>query len=173
MQSALTVCGWTSRRREAWACCSLDHRVGSPRQSEPYHHCDQSHQLSKLLHKKIDDIIFQILISFLPMASFLIMLTCLQWNLLIAVAIHSFQIGNILDPVLDLCYPRIDTMARTLAAIAHNSNLGKSEINEHFVIHKITTPTFHSLVPSVGHQSLLGTYPCHWNQHKYGTYKLN
>ena len=135
MQSALIVCGLTSRRREAWACCSLDHRVGSPRQSEPYHHCDQSHQLSKLLHKKIDDIIFQILISFLPMASFLIMLTCLQWNLLIAVAIHSFQIGNMLDPVLDLCYPRIDTMARTLAAIAHNSNLGKSEINEHFAIY--------------------------------------
>ena len=169
MQSALTVCGWTSRRREAWACCSLDHRVGSPRQSEPYHHCDQSHQLSKLLHTKN-----MIIISYLPMASFKPdAYTCLQWNLHIAVAIHSFQIGNMLDPVLDLCYPRIDTMARTLAAIAHNSNLGKSEINEHFVIHKITTPTFHSLVPLVGHQSLLGTYPCHWNQHKYGTCKLN
>ena len=47
-------------------------------------------------------------------------------NILIAVGIQSTA-SYVLDPVLDLCNPGIDTMAGTLTAVADYANLGKSK----------------------------------------------
>ena len=44
------------------------------------------------------------------------------WNLLITVGVQS-STSNVLDPVLDLSDPSIDSKAWTLAAVAHNANL--------------------------------------------------
>ena len=52
--------------------------------------------------------------------------TWLQWNLVIAVAVHSSP-SYILDPMLDLSNPGIHAVAWTLMSIAHHTNLRKSK----------------------------------------------
>ena len=50
--------------------------------------------------------------------------TWLVWNFL-TIAIHG-SFGYELDPVLHFGHPGINTLAGTLAAIAHHPDLGKS-----------------------------------------------
>ena len=54
------------------------------------------------------------------------------WNLLITVGVQS-STSNVLDPVLDLGNPSIDSKAWTLTAVAHNTNLGESNNNKKFI----------------------------------------
>ena len=51
------------------------------------------------------------------------MLTLLQWNLLIAVAILG-SLGDKLNPVLDLGHPGIHAVTGALTSIANHPNLG-------------------------------------------------
>ena len=49
-----------------------------------------------------------------------------MWNILFAVGVLCSP-GQKLDPVLDLSHPGINTMAGTLTAITHHSDLGESK----------------------------------------------
>ena len=53
------------------------------------------------------------------------LLTWLLRNLKVTISIQSCP-SNVLDPMLDLSGPGIDTMAGTFSPIANHANLGKS-----------------------------------------------
>ena len=55
------------------------------------------------------------------------MLTLLQWNLLIAVAILG-SLGDKLNPVPDLGHPGIHAVAGAFTSIAHDTDLRESKI---------------------------------------------
>ena len=60
-----------------------------------------------------------------PRISAISHLTWLLPNLKVTISIQSCP-SNVLDPMLDLSGPGIDTMAGTFSPIANHANLGKS-----------------------------------------------
>ena len=53
--------------------------------------------------------------------------TRIEWDLLNAVVVYG-PLGDVLDPVLDLCNPGIHANAGTLTAVADNANLGEPNV---------------------------------------------
>ena len=53
-------------------------------------------------------------------------LTCVLWNLIITVGVHS-SLGYELDPVFDLGHPGIHPDTGALTSKTHHTNLGESK----------------------------------------------